>query len=161
MKKFLTILLACVLCVCCFGLVGCGVEGTYNLVAVEIDGEVYEPGDMIELTRKYGRESMEYEFDEWVLIVETEAEINISTFRLEAGGDAKIFNWESIDDWGDVDFEWDKKDNTIEIETNHYDLRDFDLKFDVKGRKLRLDISEIAAEELDIKEEIVLIYKRA
>ena len=45
MKKLLTILAAVMLCVCCFAMVGCGVEGEYSFYGVQIGDEVYKEGD--------------------------------------------------------------------------------------------------------------------
>ena len=45
MKKLLSILLAAMLIVACFGMVGCGVKGKYEFYAYEIDGNEYKVGD--------------------------------------------------------------------------------------------------------------------
>lgn len=45
MKKLLTILAAVMLCVCCFAMVGCGVEGEYSFYGIQIGDEVYKEGD--------------------------------------------------------------------------------------------------------------------
>ena len=45
MKKLLSILLAAMLIVACFGMVGCGVSGKYEFYAIEINGEQYKVGD--------------------------------------------------------------------------------------------------------------------
>ena len=45
MKKLLSILLAAMLIVACFGMVGCGVKGKYEFYAYEIAGEQYKVGD--------------------------------------------------------------------------------------------------------------------
>lgn len=45
MKKLLSILLAAMLIVACFGMVGCGVQGTWKFYAYEIAGVEYKVGD--------------------------------------------------------------------------------------------------------------------
>ena len=61
MKKLLSILLAAMLIVACFGMVGCGVEGKYKFYAYEIAGEQYKVGDEVpglgKITEEMAKES--------------------------------------------------------------------------------------------------------
>ena len=52
MKKLLSILLAAMLIVACFGMVGCGVKGKYELYAIEIAGAEVKEGEMFEMVKE-------------------------------------------------------------------------------------------------------------
>ena len=55
MKKLLSILLAAMLIVACFGMVGCGVNGKYELYAIEIAGKECKDTDEFEMMKeRYG-----------------------------------------------------------------------------------------------------------
>ncbi len=56
MKKLLSILLAAMLIVACFGMVGCGVEGKYKFHSLEINGEKVETGAEYESLKDEGFE---------------------------------------------------------------------------------------------------------
>ena len=52
MKKLLSILLAAMLIVACFGMVGCGVSGKYELYAIELAGAEAKEGEMFEMVKE-------------------------------------------------------------------------------------------------------------
>ncbi len=56
MKKLLSVLLAAMLIVACFGMVGCGAEGKYKFHSLEINGEKVEVGAQYEMLKDEGFE---------------------------------------------------------------------------------------------------------
>lgn len=140
MKKLLSILLATLLIVCCFGMVGCGVSGKYELWAVEVDGEVYKDGDTVELT--VDGYTIEKEYDEWIELFKG---YKIDTLKLDKEGDAKFLGYSNL--------EWEKDGKEINLEGEYIEL-----ELRKKGGKLRFDISQV---DKTFDNEIILIYKKA
>lgn len=140
MKKLLSILLATMLIVCCFGMVGCGVSGKYELWAIEVDGEVYKDGDTIEVTI-YGQKVAK-EFDEWV---KGYKEYNLDSLKLDKDGDARFLGYS--------DWEWEKDGKEITLESSGSSV-----ELIKKGGKLRFDVSQFIEY---FEEDVVFIYKKA
>ena len=115
MKRILSVLLATLMVVCCFSLVGCKSEGVYTLKEAIIDGVSYKEGDTIP---GYGELS--------------EEKLLNAPFTFELGVDGLYL----VNGVEEVGTSWKKEDKTIIITTNSTDV----YSFTQKGKKLIREI---------------------
>lgn len=115
MKRILSLLLATLLIVCCFGMVGCKAEGVYTLKEVVIDGVSYKKGDTIP---GYGELS--------------EEKLLSAPFTFELGVDGAYL----VNQTQDTNTSWTKEDKTVTITYNGIEI----YKYTQKGRKLIREI---------------------
>lgn len=116
MKKLLTVLVALMLCVCCFGMVGCGLEGKYELVGIEIDGDLYEEGD------KYTFMGQTITFDQMAK--------DAGKLELKEDEVCKFMG---------VKGKWTEKDDVVTVK-----IEGAKIKFDVDGKQLRYEVKEMS-----------------
>ena len=101
MKKLLTILAAVMLCVCCFAMVGCGVEGEYSFYSMEIDGQTYKVGDT------------------YMGVEITEESVAMYKLEIKEEGKAKYMG---------MDCTWEEKDGKLVISYETISVAEFEIK---------------------------------
>ena len=117
MKRILSLLLATLLIVCCFGMVGCKSEGVYTIKEIIINGESYKEGDVIP------------DFGEL-----SEEKKQSAPFTFELGVDGVyLVNGTEV-----ANTTWSKEGKIVTVKCNGMEV----CKYTQKGRKLILEIDD-------------------